>query len=318
MTTHQAPSRRTSIRGLLLGVLVVGTASFAAGDDAAISKIAPEVLSKAQRGEAVGMVERDIRRRMDEANARNRDEWSKIKSRADWEQYRDERIARLRRSLGDYQQPAKPAARVTSVVKGEGFKVENLVYESRPGQWVAGNLYVPAEPRTSMPGMLIVHAHHRDKPQSELQDMGMTWARAGCMVLVIDQVGYGERRAHPFHTEADFAKQYAVTRQDYYFRYDSGIQLQLLGDSLMGWFAWDLMRGVDVLLAREGIDPKRIIILGAVAGGGDPAGVTAALDARIACCVPFNFGGPQPETRYPLPEGREASFHDLGSTLWGK
>ena len=94
------------------------------------------------------------------------------------------------------------------------------------------------------------------------------------------------------------------------------MQLQLLGDSLMGWMAWDLMRGVDLLLARDGIDPKRIILLGAVAGGGDPAGVTAALDRRIACCVPFNFGGPQPETRYPLPDDAETSFNYLGGTYW--
>jgi hypothetical protein len=84
----------------------------------------------------------------------------------------------------------------------------------------------------------------------------------------------------------------------------------------MGWFVWDLMRGVDLLLARDGIDPKRIILLGAVAGGGDPAGVTAALDRRIACCVPFNFGGPQPETRFPLPEDAETSFNYLGGSYW--
>ena len=84
----------------------------------------------------------------------------------------------------------------------------------------------------------------------------------------------------------------------------------------MGWMAWDLMRGVDLLLARQGIDPERIILLGAVAGGGDPAAVTAALDRRIACCVPFNFGGPQPETRYPLPDDAETRFNYLGSSYW--
>jgi len=289
----------------------------ARADEAAdLGKVVPEVLSKEQRAEAAKMLERDIRRRTAEVNARNREEWNKIKTRAQWEKYRDERIACLRRSLGDFPPPARPNVRVTGVVNGEGFTIENLVYESRPGQWVPGNLYVPAEPRKSMPGILLAHAHHRDKPQSELQDMGMTWARAGCLVLVIDQVGYGERRAHPFHSAADYPQPFQPSRQDYYFRYDSGVQLQLLGDSLMGWFAWDLMRGVDLLLAREGIDPKRIILLGAVAGGGDPAGVTAALDPRITCCVPFNFGGPQPETRYPLPEDAETSFNYLGGTYW--
>jgi dienelactone hydrolase len=297
--------------------LLAALAPRAAGDDAAgIGEVVPEVLGKEQRREATGMVERDVRRRTTEANARSREEWAKITTRQDWERYRDERIERLRRSLGNFPSPGKPNVRVTGVVRGEGFTIENLAYESRPGQWVPGNLYEPAGPRKSMPGILIAHAHHRDKPQAELQDMGMTWARAGCRVLVIDQVGYGERRAHPFGRPADFARPYAVSRQDYYFRYDSGVQLQLLGDSLMGWFAWDLMRGVDLLLARDGTDPGRVIILGAVAGGGDPAGVTAALDRRIAGCVPFNFGGPQPETRYPLPDDAEESFNYLGGTYW--
>ena len=73
---------------------------------------------------------------------------------------------------------------------------------------------------------------------------------------------------------------------------------------------------MDLLLARPGIDKKRIILLGAVAGGGDPAAVTAALDSRITAVVPFNFGGPQPETRYPLPADAETSFNYAGSGHW--
>lgn len=280
------------------------------------SKIPTDALTKEQRADAKGMIDRDIQKRTKEFNVRHREEWYKIKTRDQWEKYRDERIARLRQSLGEWPAPARPNVKVTSVIKGDGFNVENVAYESRPGFWVAGNLYVPATPSKSMPGMLIAHAHHNGKRQSELQDMGMLWARSGCVVLVIDQVGYGERRAHPFSKDADYDKPYKVGRQDYYFRYDNGVQLQLLGDSLMGWFAWDYMRGVDLLLAREGVDAKRIAILGAVAGGGDPAGVTAALDPRITCCAPFNFGGPQPETKYPLPDDAETSFNYLLFTYW--
>ena len=36
------------------------------------------------------------------------------------------------------------------------------------------NLYRPAEPQESMPGILICHSHHRPKEHQELQDMGMT------------------------------------------------------------------------------------------------------------------------------------------------
>ena len=94
------------------------------------------------------------------------------------------------------------------------------------------------------------------------------------------------------------------------------MQLQTIGDSLMGWMVWDVQRGVDLLLSRPGIDPKKIILLGAVAGGGDPAAAAAALDERITAVVPFNFGGPQPETRYPLPADAETSVNFSGSGSW--
>ena len=106
-----------------------------------------------------------------------------------------------------------------------------------------------------MPGILLCHSHHNPKTQGELQDMGMTWARQGYLVLVMDQLGHGKRRQHPFRSPADYAGPFEVNRQDYHFGYNVGIQLQLIGGSLMGWMVWDLRRGVDLLLARHGIDP---------------------------------------------------------------
>ena len=167
-----------------------------------------------------------------------------------------------------------------------------------------------------MPVILIAHSHHAPKEQGELQDMGVTWAKLGCLVLVIDQLGHGERRQHPFVTAKDYPKEFRVGRQDYFFRYNLNLQLSLVGDSLMGWMAWDLMRGLDVCLARPGADKDRVILLGAVAAGGDVAAVTAALDPRFTCVVPFNFGGPQPETRYPLPENAEEWFNYAGGGSW--
>jgi hypothetical protein len=147
-----------------------------------LSKLPLDVLSKEERAAANGMIDRDIQKRFKDFNAQHREEWYKIKTREQWEKYRDERIARLRQSLGEWPTPAKPNVRVTGVVKGDGFNIENVAYESRPGFWVTGNLYVPARPGKSMPGILIAHAHHNGKRHSELQDMGMTWARSGCVV----------------------------------------------------------------------------------------------------------------------------------------
>ena len=301
-----------------------------AADDSSIEELAGEIrqlpsnvltsknsIPKQQQEELQRTLSTHIRARRTAANAKDVAVWRTIKSRDDWERLRDKRIAALRKSLGTFPPvPDDLHVRVTRRINGDGFQIECIVFESRPRLLVTANLYRPRNPSDSMPGILICHSHHNPKTQGELQDMGMTWARQGCLVLVMDQFGHGERRQHPFRTADDFSKSFRVSRQDYYFRYNTGIQLHLIGDSLIGWMAWDLMRGVDLLLSKKGIDPDRIILLGAVAGGGDPCAVTVALDDRIKAAVPFNFGGPQPENTFPLPKDADLTFNYIGGGSW--
>ncbi|HND51215.1 MAG TPA: hypothetical protein PLV92_02420, partial [Pirellulaceae bacterium] len=268
------------------------------------------------------------------AGDESRRRWLALPSREAWErELRNPAITSLRKSLGDF--PATTSGKVvvheTGVIRGDGFEIAKIVFESEPQVWVTANLYRPAKPsgdagtdskaddaskKKSRPGIIICHAHHTPKEHGELQDMGMTWARLGCVVLVPDAIGHGERRQHPFVSASDYPREFRVSRQDYNFRYDVGVQLHLAGRSLIGQIAWDLRRGVDVLLSQPGVDPARIALLGSVAGGGDPAAVAAAVDDRIAVVAPFNFGGPQPETRFPLPDDIETSFLYTGSGGW--
>lgn len=282
-----------------------------------LATLKSDVLSDHSKEVLQQIVARQIEDRLAAANRKSSTEWRAIADRSQWASYRSKRIAALRASLGSFPTPPKDLqVRVTRTLPGEGFRIENLVFQSRPGLLVTANLYVPEPRRDSMPGILICHSHHNPKTQGELQDMGMTWARLGCLVLVVDQLGHGERKQHPFRSAEDYAATFRVGREDYHFRYNTGIQLHLVGESLIGWMVWDLMRGVDLLLSRPGIDPTRIILMGSVAGGGDPAAVAAALDERITAAVPFNFGGPQPETPYPLPFNAEESFNYAGSGDW--
>ena len=310
-----------SLAGFYL--LLAASSSWAGGAGASqtnlsewLAALDTTVLRATERQAAARMIAENVSRRLRAANERSSAEWKNITGRAEWERFRTTKLAALRNSLGEPTTRVPWRPRVTGVLRGEGYRIENVAFQSRLGLWVTANLYRPEELRSSMPGILISHAHHTPKEHGELQDMGVTWARAGCFVLVTDHLGHGERRQHPFRSAADYARPFQTSRQDYYFRYDSAIQLHLAGESLIGWMVWDLMRGVDLLLAQENIDPKRIILLGAVAGGGDPAAVMAALDERITAAVPFNFGGPQPETRYPLPDDAETWFNYAGSGSW--
>src|SRR5262245_53894088 len=169
---------------------------------------------------------RHAQARIQEANRRESHAWQQVHTRADWERYRDARLQALRASLGTFPPaPHDLKTRVTGSLEGDGYRLENLVFESRPRLLVTANLYLPRPAAKAMPGMLICHSHHNPKTQGELQDMGVTWARQGCAVLVMDQIGHGERRQHPFRDAKSYPHPFRPGRQDYYFRYNVGLQL---------------------------------------------------------------------------------------------
>jgi dienelactone hydrolase len=255
-----------------------------------------------------GMIARDVEARLREANRINAEAWAKVKTLDDWKRFRDERLRDLRNSLGPtHERQSVPSVRITRTLEGDGYRIHNVVYPNGRGLYVTANLYRPANPAASMPGILISHSHGAPKSAGTRQDMAMTWARAGCVVLVPDHLGHGERQQHPFGNEP---------QADYHGRYDMGMQLHLVGDSLMGWMAHDLMCGIDVLLDHKGVDAKRIVLISDPAGGGDIGAVAAALDSRITCALINNFGGPEPENAYPLPRDAERSFDYAGSGSW--
>ncbi len=216
--------------------------------------------------------------------------WDQVKTVDDWERFRDPRIEAYRAALGKFPPRCPLQARVVSEFKGDGYRRQNIIYQSQPGFWVTANLYLPPEGNHPGPGIVILHSLHAPKTQFELQDMGIIWARAGCAVLVMDEVGYGDR-----------IETYPWDRDNYNYRYIAGEQLYLAGSSLTTWMVWDTMRGIDLLCDRSEVDQKEIILMGAVAGGGDPAAETAAIDPRVAAVVPFNFGEAMPETSRFIP-----------------
>jgi dienelactone hydrolase len=312
---RQVPSFVFAFPALLLASALARADEANTNLAAQLRKLDGTVIAGEQARNLSRMVWQEGRTRLRAAALRENEAWQKVQTRADWEAFRDSRVRALRESLGPL--PAPPIdrkVRVTRSLKGPGYRIENVVFESQPGLVVTANLYLPAPPPRSLVGVLIVPSHHNPKTQPELQDMGVTWARQGCAVLVPDVLGHGERRQHPFAGADSYPRPFKVGRQDYYFRYNTGVQLQLIGDSLMGWMVADLRRCLDVLLTVPGIDRERIVVIGSVASGGDSAAVTAALDPRVRVVAPFNFGGPQPD--YSIPKDAEREFYWFGVPEW--
>ncbi len=254
-----------------------------------------------RRRNAANMVQLQLRARVNRALEAEAKTWAAVSSRQQWEQFRTQRIDALKRFIGEFPARVPLETTVGKEYRGDGYRRLDLVFRSRPDLWVAANLYLPLEPKGRVPAVIVIPSHHRPRMQSELQDMGILWARQGSVVLVADNLGHGER-----------IQTYPWNREGYHARYNMGLQLYAAGESLIKWMAWDTMRAVDLLTERTDVDPAKIVLLGAVAGGGDPAAVTAALEPRIAAVAPFNFGEASPENA-----GRANIPSTLADPGWG-
>jgi hypothetical protein len=135
------------------------------------------VLSPQERQAAAPMIEEDAHRRLRGSNERSSAEWKNITSSAEWERFRASTLAALRDSLGQPAMPGPLRQRVTGTVGGEGYRIDNTVFQSRSGLWITANLYRPDKPRPRMPGILISHAQRTPKEHGELHDMALAHRR---------------------------------------------------------------------------------------------------------------------------------------------
>lgn len=226
-----------------------------------------------------GMTGRYLDRRVREAVLAERTAWAKVQTKTDWERFRDERIQNLRESMGQFP-PERPSldTRVSARYSGPGYKQENVAFQVRRDYWMPANVYTPANATGKLPAILIVHSQHYPKTQGELHDMGHLWARTGALVMIVERPGYGERaETNPWF------------RQAYGSRDNFTKLLFLAGESYSAWAAWDIIRSVDYLYDRPDVDRQKIILLGSVAGGGEPSALAAALDERITAVAPYNY-----------------------------
>jgi dienelactone hydrolase len=170
---------------------------------------------------------------------------------------------------------------VTGTLSRDGYRVEKVVFESRPKFFVTAALFLPdaSRHRPPYPGVLIPCGHADNaKAYESYQTMGASLAMAGMAALVFDPIDQGERSqlldpaGHPLlgstiaHTMA-------------------GVGAMLVGRSVAQYEIWDGMRALDYLLSRPEVDPARVGITGN-SGGGTQTAYLMALDERIKVAAP--------------------------------
>jgi dienelactone hydrolase len=167
--------------------------------------------------------------------------------------------------------------RVTGEFERPGYRVQKVLYESRPRLFVSANLYVPTTGKPPYPGVLFQMGHYYGgKAYASYQKCCQGLARLGHVVLAFDPMGQGERIAYP---DASGTNTRLNSVDDEHSV--PGKQMLLLGDTASRYQVWDAIRGLDYLASLPMVDPKRLASTGQ-SGGGTLTMLLACADERLS------------------------------------
>lgn len=170
--------------------------------------------------------------------------------------------------------------RVTGRFERDAYRVENVVYESRPGFHIPANLYIPKSGKGPHPAVLFQMGHSKNgKAASLYQYCCQGLVQLGFVVLAFDPMGQGERTYYP---DPKTGLTRLPSADDEHTV--PGKQLILTGDTSTRLQTWDAVRSLDYLASLPMVDPSRMASTGN-SGGGTLTMLLAAVDSRLACAA---------------------------------
>jgi dienelactone hydrolase len=210
---------------------------------------------------------------------------------------RDARIARLNSpdAIREYQAWARRTflgrigalpersplhVRTVGAFERPAWRVEKIIYESRPGFFVTANLYLPKTGAPPHPGVLFQMGHSNNgKSYGPYQRCCQGLVQLGYIVLAFDPMGQGERTNYP-RPDGWLTRLRSATEEHTV----PGRQMLLVGETATGAMLWDAMRSLDVLASHPQVDPRRLATTGQ-SGGGTLSMILAAADDRLAAAA---------------------------------
>jgi len=214
-----------------------------------------------------------------EADARR----AALATRRDAQAYVQSVRERIQQSFGPWpeKKPLKP--RVTGVIDRDQYRIENIIFESRPNFLVTANLYIPKGRDFPLPGVIGTCGHSANgKAYAGYQSFAQGLARMGYVVLIYDPISQGERLQY---VNDQLQSEIGVGVREHLY---AGNQQFLVGEFIGSWRAWDGIRALDYLLTRKEVDPTQIGVTGN-SGGGTMTTWLCGVESRWAMGAPSCF-----------------------------
>ncbi len=210
---------------------------------------------------------------------------------ADFDDWRKKLRSKLRELLGMGKfQKVDANLRILAESDGPGYRETRFAFTAEAGADVPCHLLVPSGATGPVPLVICLQGHStgmhislgRPKYPGDEEsisggdrDYALRIVREGFAALVMEQRCFGERNdcrpkdIHPFHAGCTHA---------------SMVEL-LLGRTMIGARAWDVMRAIDAIDDFPGLDLERIACMGN-SGGGTITWFAACLEPRIRVAMP--------------------------------
>jgi dienelactone hydrolase len=225
-----------------------------------------------------GMMTEYFRQQAHKALADRRAAYEKIKTPEQVLAYQQQLRSTLLAALGEFPEKTPLNAKVTGRLPGDGYRIEKVIFESRPGLFVTGLLYLP-DTKPPYPAALVPCGHSRNgKAYEAYQRAPILLARNGIAAFCFDPIGQGERSQ--VLDESGRPMQGATIEHTLI-----GIGSILLGRNIAADLVWDGIRAIDYLQSRPDIDGSRIGCTG-TSGGGTQTSYLMAIEPRVTCAVP--------------------------------
>jgi len=236
-----------------------------------------------------------LNRRVDEAFARRTAEREALATPEEIAAYQERTRTFFVDRLGGYPERTPLNAQIVDREEREGYRLEKVIYESRPRFFVTAALFLPlSDP--PYPGVLVPCGHSSNGKGCEAYQRACIFlAMNGLAAFIYDPIDQGERYQL---LDGDGKPRFGGTIGHTM----TGQGCILLGTNTASYRIWDGIRGIDYLVSRPDIDPERIGCTGN-SGGGTLTSYLMALDPRIKCAAPscyltsfprlFEEAGPQ-------------------------